>query len=50
MWSTRTGGVLEAGEPLPQGDLGDIPQESDLEKDTAITDAQLAEDTKSMEI
>ena len=38
------------GEPLPQGDLGDIPQEPDLEKDAAVTDAQLAKDTKSMEI
>jgi len=38
------------GEPLPQGDLGDIPQEPDLEKDAAVTDAQLSKDTKSMEI
>ena len=38
------------GEPLPQGDLGDIPQEPDLEKSAAVTDAQLAKDTKSMEI
>ena len=38
------------GEPLAQGDLGDIPQEPDLEKDGAITDAQLSKDTKSAEI
>ena len=38
------------GEPLGQGDLGDIPQEPDLEKDAAITDAQLSKDTKSAEI
>jgi len=38
------------GEPLPQGDLGDIPQEPDLEKSAAVTDAQLSKDTKSMEI
>ena len=38
------------GEPLPQGDLGDIPQEPDLEKDAAVTDAQLSKDTKSAEI
>jgi len=38
------------GEPLAQGDLGDIPQEPDLEKDAAITDAQLSKDTKSAEI
>jgi len=38
------------GEPLAQGDLGDIPQEPDLEKDAAITDAQLGKDTKSAEI
>ena len=38
------------GEPLPQGDLGDVPQEPDLEQDASVTDAQLAKDTKSMEI
>ena len=39
------------GEPLPdQGDLGDTPVEPDLEKDASVTDAQLAKDTKSMEI
>ena len=38
------------GEPLAQGDLGDIPQEPDLEKDAAVTDAQLAKDTKSAEV
>ena len=39
------------GEPLEGGgDLGDIPQEPDLEKDAAITDAQLAKDTKSAEV
>ena len=38
------------GEPLPQGDLGDVPQEPDLEKDAAVTDAQLAKDTKSAEV
>jgi len=39
------------GEPLEGGgDLGDIPQEPDLEKDAAVTDAQLSKDTKSAEI
>ena len=38
------------GEPLAQGDLGDVPKEPDLEKDAAITDAQLSKDTKSAEI
>ena len=39
------------GEPLPdQGDLGNTPVEPDLEKDASVTDAQLAKDTKSMEI
>ena len=38
------------GEPLAQGDLGDVPQEPDLENDAAITDAQLSKDTKSAEI
>ena len=38
------------GEPLAQGDLGDVPQEPDLEKDAAVTDAQLAKDTKSAEV
>ena len=39
------------GEALPdQGDLGDTPVEPDLEKDASVTDAQLAKDTKSMEI
>ena len=39
------------GEPLEGGgDLGNIPQEPDLEKDAAVTDAQLSKDTKSAEI
>ena len=38
------------GEPLPSGDLGDIPIEPDLEGDGAITDADLQKDTKSAEI
>ena len=38
------------GEPLPGGDLGDIPMEPDLEGDGAITDANLQKDTKSAEI
>ena len=38
------------GEPLPGGDLGDIPMEPDLEGDGAITDADLQKDTKSAEI
>ena len=40
------------GEPLEGGggDLGDIPQEPDLEKSAAVTDAQLSKDTKTAEI
>jgi len=40
------------GEPLEGGgeDLGDVPQEPDLEKSAAVTDAQLSKDTKTAEI
>jgi hypothetical protein len=48
------------GEPLPQeggdpaaqqgGDLGDVPQDPDLEAQGQITDAQYQKDTKSAEI
>ena len=40
------------GEPLEGGggDLGDIPQEPDLEKSASVTDAQLSKDTKTAEI
>jgi len=40
------------GEPLEGGgeDLGDVPQDPDLEKSAAITDAQLSKDTKTAEI
>ena len=36
------------GEPLAQGDLGDVPIEPEI--DGSITDAQLSKDTKSAEI
>ena len=48
------------GEPLPQeggdpaaeggGDLGDVPQDPDLEAEGQVTDAQYQKDTKSAEI
>ena len=40
------------GEPLEGGgtDLGDTPVEDDLESQAAVTDADLAKDTKSAEI
>tara|TARA_R100001440_G_scaffold2044_1_gene6304 strand:- start:1040 stop:2704 length:1665 start_codon:yes stop_codon:yes gene_type:complete len=40
------------GEPLEGGggDLGDVPQEPDLEKSASVTDAQLSKDTKTAEI
>ena len=41
-----TGAPLEGG----GGDLGDVPVEDDLEKQGAVTDAELANDTKKAEI
>ena len=40
------------GEPLEGGggDLGDVPVEDDLDQQGAVTDAELANDTKSAEI
>jgi hypothetical protein len=42
------------GEPLPQGGemgpMGEVPQEPDLDKQGAVTDAQLQKDVKSAEI
>ena len=40
------------GEPLEGGggDLGDVPVEDDLEQQGAVTDAELANDTKKAEI
>ena len=41
------------GEPLPQeggGDLGDVPQDQDVEAEAQITDAEYQKDTKSAEI
>ena len=44
------------GEPLPQeggeggGDLGDVPQDPDVEAEAQITDAEYQKDTKSAEI
>ena len=40
------------GEPLEGGggDLGDVPQEPDLEQSASVTDAQLSKDTKTAEI
>jgi len=38
------------GEPLDVGMMGDVPKEDDLEKAGAVTDAQLAKDTKAAEI
>ena len=44
------------GEPLPQEgdqggeDLGDVPQDPDLEAEGQVTDAQYQKDTKSAEI
>ena len=38
------------GEPIAGGDLGDIPVEDDLEGQAAVTDAELANDTKKAEI
>ena len=40
-----TGQPLESG-----GDLGDVPQDPDVEQGAAVTDAQLSKDTKSAEI
>ena len=40
-----TGQPLEGG-----GDLGDVPQDPDVEQGSAVTDAQLSKDTKSAEI
>ena len=40
-----TGQPLEGG-----GDLGDVPQDPDVEQGAAVTDAQLSKDTKSAEI
>ena len=44
-----TGQPLEAGGGV-QGDLGEVPQEPDLEADGAKTDAQFQKDVKSAEI
>jgi len=41
------------GEPLPQeggGELGDVPQDPDVEAEAQITDAEYQKDTKSAEI
>ena len=39
------------GEPLPQeGNLGDVPQEPDLESESQVTDAEYQKDTKTAEI
>ena len=39
------------GEPLPQeGDLGDVPQDPDVEAEAQVTDAEYQKDTKSAEI
>ena len=41
------------GEPLPQEggeDLGDVPQDPDVEAEAQITDAEYQKDTKSAEI
>ena len=38
------------GEPIAGGDLGDVPVEDDLEGQAAVTDAELANDTKKAEI
>ena len=38
------------GEPVAGGDLGDVPVEDDLEGQAAVTDAELANDTKKAEI
>ena len=44
------------GEPLPQegaeggGDLGDVPQDPDVEAEAQITDAEYQKDTKTAEI
>ena len=48
------------GEPLPQeggdpaaeggGDLGDVPQDPDVEAQAQVTDAQYQKDTKTAEI
>ena len=39
------------GEPLPQeGDLGDVPQDPDVESEAQVTDAEYQKDTKSAEI
>ena len=42
----------EGGDPAPEGggDLGDIPQDPDLEAQGQVTDAQYQKDTKSAEI
>ena len=44
-----TGQPLEAGGGV-QGDLGEVPQEPDLESDGAVADAQFQKDVKSAEI
>ena len=41
------------GEPLPQeggGELGNVPQDPDVEAEAQITDAEYQKDTKSAEI
>ena len=39
------------GEPIPQeGDLGNVPQEPDLEAEGQVTDAEYQKDTKKAEI
>jgi len=41
------------GEPLPQeggGELGDVPQDPDVEAEAQVTDAEYQKDTKSAEI
>ena len=41
------------GEPLPQeggGELGDVPQDEDLDAESQITDAEYQKDTKTAEI
>ena len=41
------------GEPLPQeggGELGDVPQDEDLDAEGQITDAEYQKDTKTAEI
>ena len=40
------------GEPLPQegGELGEVPQDPDVEAQAQVTDAEYQKDTKSAEI